>query len=122
MKKADAVLVNHAMNWAGKKDISPHVIKLSKTRSATVLGFIVPALVFFFVLLLNIWIHTKIVDVGYRIGDLMHQKKILTTRNNDLNIEHDRILADRKLRKIARKRFHLSPLTLEQFIDIDEKN
>ncbi len=122
MKKADVTLLNHPLRWPGGKIISPRITSLAKSRSSAVLSIALLALVLFFVLLLNIWIHTKIVDVGYRIGDLTHQKKILITRYKNLNIEHASVLSDKNLQKIARKRFHLSPLTLEQVINIDEKD
>ena len=122
MKKADATLVSHAMSWPGKKIISPHVAPLTKIRPPVILGFAILVFVLFFALLLNVWIHTKIVDVGYRIGELTHQKKMLTTQYRNLNIEHDRILSDKNLQKMARKRFHLYPLTLEQVVHINEKD
>jgi hypothetical protein len=122
MKKADATLVSQTMGWPSKKIISPHVTHLTKIRPPVILSIAILAFVLFFALLLNVWIHTKIVDVGYRIGELTHQKKMLITQYRNLNIEHDRVLSGKNLQKMARRRFHLYPLTLKQTVHINEKD
>ncbi len=78
--------------------------------------------ILFLILLVNVWIHIDIIHVGYQMAHLKHQEKMLKIEQRNLMIQRASLLSNPQLQAWAKKKFHLSPLTPEQTVTIDEKD
>lgn len=122
MKASNPTYSNRAIQWAKTGTFTPKILQVPKNDPTKAMILIMLVFTLFLVLLVNVWIHIDFVHVGYRMAHLKHQEKMLKIENRNLIIQHAALLSDNQLQAIAKKRFHLKPLTPEQIITIDEKD
>ncbi len=122
MKTSSSVYTGRSLSWTRVSGIASQTMRIPKTNPLKVVCVSLLVLLLFLTLLINVWIHINIIHVGYQIAQLKHQVKMLKIDNRNLTIQKATLLTGKKLLPIARKKFHLVPLTPEQVITIDEKD
>ncbi len=120
MKASSSTYTSRAFTWARGNHLTSRALDIPKKSPTKTLVIISLIFVLFLVLLVNVWVHIDIIHVGYQMAQLKHQEKMLKIEKRNLMILKASLLDDNKLQVLARKRFHLTPLTRTQIITIEE--
>ena len=121
MKVSNPTFTSRVIPWAKTETLATRALHIPKSNPTKTFALVSLVFILFLVLLVNVWIHIDIIHVGYQMARLKHQEKMLNIEKRNLMILKASILDDSKLQILAKKRFHLKPLTREQVITIEEK-
>jgi len=121
MKASNPTYTNHAISWPRAGTLASKALHIPKKNPAKTITIASLILFLFLLLLVNVWVHIDFIHVGYQMAQLKHQEKMLKIEKRNLMILKASLLDDSKLQALAKKKFHLSPLTRTQIITIEEK-
>ncbi len=121
MKASNPPYPHQRFAWVKAGTAIPKGMQISSHSATRVLALISLLFGLFFLLLVTVWIHIDFVHLGYRVAQLKHQERKLKFENRDLKLQEEYLLGHPRLQELARKKFHLRPLTPEQVIIADEK-
>ena len=121
MKASNPPYPAHSVRWTERGVMQRKAFQVS-ARYTTQIMILVPLFFgLFFLLLVTVWIHIDFVHLGYRVAQLKRQERKLKFENRNLKLQKEYLLSHTKLQQLARKKFHLHPLTPDQVFVADEK-
>jgi hypothetical protein len=121
MKVSTPTYPNRVIPWAKAETLAARALHIPKSNPTKTFALVSLIFILFLVLLVNVWIHIDIIHVGYQMAQLKHQEKMLKIEKRNFMILKASILDDSKLQAMAKKKYHLKPLTREQVITIGEE-
>lgn len=121
MKASNPAYPSRAITWTKTGAANHKIFQTSENSPAKIMVLVSLAFGLFLLLLVTVWIHIDFVHLGYRIAHLKQQERMLEFENRNLKLQKDTFLSHTKLQSLARKKFHLNPLTPEQVFVTNEK-
>ncbi len=121
MKASNPTYGQRFIPWIKAENLKAHALNIPKKNPAKTLLIVSLVFILFLTLLVNVWVHIGFIHVGYQMAQLKHQEKMLRIEKRNLIILKASLLDDGKLQALAKKKFHLTPLTHTQIITIEEE-
>ena len=120
MKASNPTYEHRVIPWVKAETLAARALNIPKNNPTKTIVVVSLLFILFLILLVNVWVHIDIIHVGYQMAQLKHQEKMLKIEKRNLMILKASLLDDNKLQALAKKKFHLTPLTRSQIITIEE--
>ncbi len=121
MKASNPPYSSRVFHWAKDGITTRGMIHASSNDSSRVIILATLFFTLFLLLLVTVWIHIGFVHLGYQVAHLKQQERKLKFENRGLKLQEEYLLSHPRLQSLAKKKFHLTPLTPEQVFVADEK-
>lgn len=121
MKVSSPTYSSRIIRWAREGAASRGTVCTSSGNISRIMILSSLFLALFLLLLATVWIHIGFVHLGYQVAHLKQQERKLKYENRGLKLQEEYLLSHSRLQTLAKKKFHLTPLTPEEVFATDEK-